>query len=629
MTMIYQRTVMISAVILVVCAVSSHAVFAQETPSISPDIRAGLGQLDAPLEWIDVPGTTDQSYMVQRTVDGRLFLTPNECFFPRGGLTAQGNGPISVDGLNGADSFASIGQWNADDAAEWGVWLQPGELQVHVRMTGAVPGSQFSVTLGEQSESFFLSPETMPGGTPDLVASLSFQVPVQGKYSLILTDESQASASHVALHWIELSGPAAVDGAVLRKRWRPAAAHTKFSSSHEPDGVRLWIMELDAVPGDLGFYCPVTTPFGYYGPTWNADGTVNTSFNFSLWSFGRGKEAPPIEQLSHLIAIGNPEATFSGFSHEGTGVKIRNWEPLQGRQGQRQALALRVEPGDTYDTYFSYFYVAPTINGGVGIKYFDADSAIKEGAARNGRPTVNGGVGINDSFATDENCWRLFGVGKKFNNGRPFGSLWVGSFVEVPGPPPRQRSGAYEREMRYRGWVVDPNGVPQPLDRMTNGNVNKTTGLTHTDRGVTSDGWFYLSTGGWTFRKAASEPFVELPSTIDAPEVDYLDPDDLAYLSTVPCEITGTRLTRSGSSAQLTFDIRNLGENPSVLVYHGTEEGLTFADRWSKTVTVERPQEGSNTIMLTDVAETESLCVRLFLKNDEGQFWSMDTLSAE
>jgi hypothetical protein len=69
-------------------------------------------------------------------------------------------------------------------------------------------------------------------------------------------------------------------------------------------------------PGDLGFYAPITTPFGYYGPTWLADGTVNAGFNFSLWSYGRGQEEPPIEQLSHLLAIGNRDATFGGFGHE-------------------------------------------------------------------------------------------------------------------------------------------------------------------------------------------------------------------------------------------------------------------------------------------------------------------------
>ena len=151
---------------------------------------------------------------------------------------------------------------------------------------------------------------------------------------------------------------------------------------------------------------------------------LNTGFNFSLWSYGRNQPEPPVEQLSHLIAIGNPNAKFGGFGHEGTGVKIRDWEPLKGRQGQRQTFALRVEPGDIYDTYYSYF------------------------------------------FATDEDRWRLFGAGKKFNKRKPIKSLWVGSFVEVPGPPHVQRTGLNERRMCYRGWMMDADNRLHPIDRM-------------------------------------------------------------------------------------------------------------------------------------------------------------------
>ena len=246
-------------------------------------------------------------------------------------------------------------------------------------------------------------------------------------------------------------------------------------------------------------------------------------FDFSLWSFQRGKSEPPLEQLSHLLAIGNPKAKFSGFDHEGTGVKIRDWEPLKGRQGQRQTLALRVESGKKYDTYFSYFY------------------------------------------ATDEKRWRLFGVGNKYNKGKPLSSLWVGSFVEVPGPPPNQRTGAYTRTMRYRGWVMDEKQKWYPLDRMANGNINKQTGLTHTHRGITDDeGWFYLQTGGWTFREPDGDDFFKAPPSRENPQVDYLDAEDLAYLQTVPSEIIGTKIEHSGSRARVTFTIRNLGDNAKV-----------------------------------------------------------------
>jgi hypothetical protein len=361
----------------------------------------------------------------------------------------------------------------------------------------------------------------------------------------------------------------------LRKRWRPSAAHARFSSSSDPDGVQLVIMEMDAKPGPLDFYAPITTPFGYYGPTWKADGLVSTGFNFSLWSYGRGAEEPPIERLSHLIAIGDPNAKFSGFGHEGTGVKIRGWEPLKGRQGQRQAFAIRMEPGDPYTTYFTYF------------------------------------------FASDENRWRLFGVGKTYNKRKPKDTLGIGSFVEVPGTAAKQRTGPYERQMRYRGWVVDGKGKLHPFDRLSDGDIDKKTGMTQTDRGVNEDGWFYLQTGGWAFQKKDGREEVVLPRE-NRKGVEYLKSADLTFLQSVPCAITGTDIV----GKKVSFNIRGLGENPEVKVYWGSEEGLTFADRWEHQMDVKNPREGSNSITLPG----NPLFVRLFLKNHEGQFWSMDTL---
>lgn len=550
---------------------------------------AGVGQLGASVSWIGVPGSAELFYMAQRTRDGRLILTPNEAFFPQTGLVANGSGTVKdIDNLNGGKSFATIEKWDAGDVAEWGLFLEArGELTVRVWMSAAGPQGRFVVQLGNTQKPIATQKPVATqdsNGKPVLVAAATVDIDRPGQHILKLICEKPAGAS--ALHWIEVSGAAANDGAVLRKRWRPAAAHTKFSSSAAPDDVRLWVMEMDAVPGDLGFYSPITTPFGYYGPTWRADGTVNSGFNFSLWSFGRGKPEPPVEQLSHLLAIGNRQASFGGFDHEGTGVKIRNWEPLAGRQGQRQVIALRVKPGEPYDTYFSYFYAA------------------------------------------DKRRWQLFGVGNKYSRGKPLQSLWVGSFVEVPGPPHVQRTGPYPRVMRYRGWVMDASGEWHPLDQMTNGNVNRMTGLTHTDRGLTDDDWFYLQTGGWTFRKATQQSHVRSrPRQRLRP--DYLRAEDVAFLKTVPSEITASAIKRERNRLRGTFRIRNVGQAAEAIVFHGTGEGLTFADRWPRQQTIRSPREGDNTFSIDDIADDKPSCVRLLLKNHEGQFWSPRTIKVE
>lgn len=542
---------------------------------------AGKGQLGQPLTWMPLPEDPDRFLAIQSTLDGRLYLTPNESFFPRLGLTAEGEGKVpDLESLNGDNRFASIGKWDPEDRAEWGIWLtKAGDLEATLHLQGGASSSRFELEVGDRLERF-----TIPA-KQKWEKTLTFPIASPGMKTIRLT--CTEGGRGVSFSHLVLTGAAAENSGVLRKRWRPAAAHTKFTSSSASEPIRLWVMEMDAVPGELNFYCPITTPFGYYGPTWQADGTVNSGFNFSLWSFGRGKPEPPVEQLSHLLAIGHTEATFGGFDHEGTGVKIRNWEPIEGRQGQRQVLALRVEPGPHYDTYYSYF------------------------------------------FASDEARWRLFGVGNKWNGGKPLKSLWVGSFVEVPGPPPVQRTGAWERRMRYRGWVMDEAGDWHTLDRMALGNVNSDTGLTHTDRGVSEEGWFYLQTGGWYFRKAESGKEVELPKPIPPAQVPYLNPEAIAFLTGVPSEITATKLERADSRARITFTVRNAGKAPRVSVFWGPEEGLTLAEKWQNRTEIEAPiRDGENQVILEEVPEDHPVSVRLLLTGESGQFWSSETLSA-
>lgn len=543
----------------------------------------GVGQLGEPISWIAIPNSPDRFYMGQRSGDGRLILTPNEAFFPKLGLTASGRGCVEdVENLNGGKSFATINKWDAGDTAEWGLFFETtGKVTIRVWMSATNEQSKFTLRVGEKSVPI----ETkISGDRPAFVGMATVMIQQPGQQTLKLTCDDASPGCN--LHWIEISGAAATNAAVLRKRWRPAAAHTKFSSSTAKENIRLWVMEMDAVPGDLGFYSPITTPFGYYGPTWKADGMVNAGFNFSLWSFARGKPEPPVQQLSHLLGIGNRRATFGGFDHEGTGVKVRDWEPLAGRQGQRQVLALRVEPGEQYDTYYSYFYEA------------------------------------------DTKRWRLFAIGNKYNKEQPLKSLWVGSFVEVPGPPHVQRTGPYERTMRYRGWVMDTAGEWHPLDQMQNGNVNRQTGLTHTDRGLTKDGWFYLQTGGWTFRKGSPAAHVTLPDAQQVKRPDYLTDQDITFLKSVPSAITATIEKRTANRIQGTFQIRNLGADAEATIFWGTAEGLTFADRWQNHKPLEDLHEGENTFSIDTTESEQPVFVRLLLRNNEGQFWSPQTLTA-
>ena len=230
------------------------------------------GQLGAKLEWVTNPENPEQFWMIQKTLDQKLILTPNESFFPRLGLKAEGKGSTpDIASLNKGSSFAEIKRWDKKGIAQWGLlFSRTGTIQVKASITG---GGKFSIRIGSQKKLI------TPG------RSVSFSIQKLGQHSLELICEH--ANYDTAFQRIEISGDGANGAGVIRKRWRPAAAHTKFSSTKASGNVRLWIMEMDAVPNDLGFYCPMTTPFGYYGPSWLADGRVNKNFNFSfvvLWT---------------------------------------------------------------------------------------------------------------------------------------------------------------------------------------------------------------------------------------------------------------------------------------------------------------------------------------------------------
>ena len=523
-------------------------------------IKAGNGQLGSEVTWIPVPLDQGAFFKAQKSEDGKLLLTANEAFFPERGLVATGVGAVpDVEKLNGGKTFQFIKGWKEGDTAEWGLFFEkPGSVRIKVLMTTSTNNGQYTLKLGENT----VTASTRASNAKP-VSTSTYELTITNPGQHILQFSCQRAGGDDTFHWIEISGSSVKDGAVLRQRWRPAAAHTKFTSSGVSDGIRIWVMEMDALPGSLGFYSPITTPFGYYGPTWNADGTVGSGFYFSLWSYGRGQSPPPLEQHSHLLAIGNRQASFGSFGHEGTGVKVRDWEPLAGRQGQSQVIALRVEPGNPYDTYFSYFY------------------------------------------ATDQQRWRLFAVGNKYNGGKPLRSLWVGSFVEVPGPPHIQRTGPYERTMRYRGWVLDKEDRWQRLDQMANGNIDRNTGLTHTDRGLAED-WFYLRTGGWKYRKGKKSQYISLPTSKLRDDVSFLGPQDTAFLKTTPSQITASVTQRSKKQIEFTIQVRNAEEDPEVHAFWGTKDALTFADQWQnqRKITALEPTATSFTIEGIPTEET-------------------------
>ena len=60
-------------------------------------------------------------------------------------------------------------------------------------------------------------------------------------------------------------------------------------------------------------------------------------------------------------------------------------------------------------------------------------------------------------------------------------------------------------------------------------------------------------------------------------------------------------------------------------MYWGAQDGLTFADRWEHSELIPNVKEGKNVVVVKDVKFSQNGALRLFLKNDDGQFWSANT----
>ena len=513
-----------------------------------------------------------QRFLGQASAQHALILDANSCFFDGAGLQCKGQGPAVAEGdrLNGGKSFGLITGIKAGNQVSWfvnvskagvcTVALQPDtDRRPHAKLE--LRTEQQRIPLGAKSD------------------SLRFDR--AGVHRIRLTSTAKSAAS---VRGLVLTGPAMDGASLLRTRWRPAAAHAKFRASTLAAGASVWIMEMDAAPGDAGFYSPMTTPFGYFGPSWTKEG-IPTGMNFSMWSYGRGKEEPPLEQLSHLLAVGHPSARFDGFGHEGTGVKPRGWNPFEQWRGQRCVLALRMERGDPYDTYSGYL--------------FDETSLT----------------------------WKLFSAGRKYTAPRKgqrrrqanaSRMLLPGSFVEVPGPPHRQRTGHIVREMRYRGFLLDEQRRPHALDRISGRNK---TPVGNQGRGVTDDGRFRLWMGGM-------EQFEESPAQVltepdDVSTLEWMKPAKLAALYTWPTTITIQSALRKDGVVHVTCHTSGMGDPTSVRLYAGVKDGLTLADRWDHVTPIREIPNGDACIQVQVPATARF--VRILVENENGKYWSMQT----
>lgn len=368
----------------------------------------------------------------------------------------------------------------------------------------------------------------------------------------------------------------------VRSRWRPSAIHSKFVSTESPKFMT-WVMGIKALNPIMSCYAPVTSPFGYYGFVLNKDGTVTKGINFSLWSFGMKEEKPPTHKLSRILAIGDPNSTFGHFDHEGTGVKIRNFNHVfQSNTSKEYTLALRMrdEPKYVYQdgqiyTYFAYYW--------------------------------------------DESCdtWKLYGIGQKFRKGKPLSSLFARSFVEVPGPPNKERSGHVKRSVTYRGWVQnkETNEWTQ-LNKMEG--IQK--GLTEQNRYI-QDGQFVATMGGTRKKKYKNNkqvlkiPVNEGPLPLFIQKIDQLDMN-IEFPEIIKYVYVRNRI-------KFRISIPGKRRKCTIILFCGMTDGLTIESMWDFSHKIEK--YSSKKFVAFEKPEIPWKYARLFIRDNTMQIWSEHT----
>jgi hypothetical protein len=564
-----------------------------------PAPPGGTGQITVPVEWISDPGVpVDEAaprFAAQQTPNGKLVLTASNGFFDPG-IRAGGDAATkdSVDKRFIDPDYERLENWTQPGSTlRWHLWVKkPGKLygNAHLVVPKALAGSELSVTLADSTHLMNTRTESdpaLPQGEPFV-----FDVEKSGWHTLEVRLKYLTGAEVGQVHRLELFGPAVVEASVLRTRWRPAACHARFSSSgvEEP---QLWVMSSRSSPkAAVSSYSPITTPFGYFGSSFNADGTSSGSANFSLWSYGRGKPTPQAE-WSHMLAVGSPLATFGSFGHEGSGVKLRgDWAPF-GEDSKEVTLALRGEPDGPWVRWFGYYL----------------DPATKR--------------------------FRLFAAAAKWKGEGRMRSLNPGAFVEQPGPPNRRRCGDLIRDIHRRGWMLDADKRWHVVDTMSTG---KSTALAAKHWGVTEDGWFSMGMGGIPHQFGPGKP-VKLD--VDAqPLPDWLGPEAIDDLFRLPADIgprTVTDVTRTSAKVHVPLSPLALapGESATITVYHGPEDCLTFHQDlgyretktrfWSSHSDEVLAKDGDNVIALNGLTPGQTRFFRILITGPRGGIWSFRT----
>lgn len=524
-------------------------------------------------------------HQAERSQNGMLVLSADNGFFDKGKVRAIGKGMVEGEekALISA-SFQALEFISGKDAAtaRWYLFAEAKtEGTVTIEFAQGKGEGSWNLEVGKNRREFLVGKKEKLRTFP-----ISFR---KGKQQISLMKSGNGMG---IVKSVRLEGTEMTKLSLLRARWRPAAIHTRYWSEGCPEPV-MWIFESRTTSSGSS-YSPMTTNFGYFGASFGANQRAAGGVNFSMWALsqkGAKGKLPALEQMPHLLATGNPDAEFSGFGHEGSGVKIRNWTPYA-HQPESVIQALRVEKNGIYHTYYGYLF----------------DEA--------------------------KNQWVLYAAGNKVPRRNTKAILRASSFCEVPGPPQVERTGDVERVLDRRGWFVDATGQIFPVDRMTTKARFQNHGIA-----ISKDHWFRMTTGGVDFREVSAE----VKSGHQHKGLIYLNPDVLEGLYQLPAEIGGSHVTEIESgSATISYQLKSLGRVAKGVVWYGEVDAITFAPRkfhgtergraseklfgkgrvWDASTDAQDLAMGDNRFRLKNLKPDTKYFYRILVENQEGKCWA-------
>jgi len=532
--------------------------------------------------------------LFSQTID----LTPNTCFFsPSGTLELQEVSTVT-DAYNRNKHYERIGEWRvANDTIVWGIKnMQAGTLTVELFAGINANENNSEVTLFVDDQQQDLTVTATPTiQTPQSQGSVNFNINSSGTHIVKIKIKNQQTTENFGeIQKLVLSGTAINNANVWLRRWRPAAMHGTFTPANSETNPTITVFNLNVTSHDYSSYQVIMTEFGYVGastPPKNVQPQGVHNLNFSLWSYGANAPIPPHYQLSHLIAVGGNGNGFGRYGHEGTGVKPRGFDPFNNSSNYDFTVAVRKQPGTVYNTFWCY-YLDPTTSH-----------------------------------------WKLYGAGKKYNANQNIQYLSPTSgFLEVIGAPHKARKGHNEYQVEYKGWRRQEDDTWNTISKLD----AWYTGLTNISyknwsQNNNGDGFVFTSGG---FRDSPPDPGIitlanppALPLFLQGSYIDelYQMPADFSTLT--PENITP-------NSATLKFDIQNIGTNPEIKLYYGTQYGLTEGINKDNIIDPvwENEQDVplsalNNTILsvpVSNLTPNTQYHYRLRIKNDEGITWSFD-----